>query len=242
MHWGSRWIKPNGVFFLETSHLSQFIAMGLVIESCIFRRPVFVLILAASLMASFGGTGLLLVLLASPLILLSMRPVHVLAAALFLPALLGLGAQIGWLDNVASRSDEASRDKSSGYYRFVEPAEAVVESLKGSPEIALLGEGAGSMRKGQGAAWPPYSKAIVEYGLIGAILWLLLVTVPVAGNGVPLIVSCAVLIQYHFLNGSFAVPLNVYYIWLLSAAYMVRKEPEAARAPLQGPAVAAPSP
>ena len=38
LKWNLPWIKPNGIVFLEVSHLSQFIGMALVIELARFRR------------------------------------------------------------------------------------------------------------------------------------------------------------------------------------------------------------
>lgn len=233
LYWNSPWIKPNAIVFLETSHVSQFIAMGLVIELWLFRRPIQSIVLALGLMASFGGTGLLLFMLSAPLILLKMRPAQIAAVIIAAPILLFVGNQIGWLDNVSERSAEVSKTKTSGYYRFVEPMEEVLASFSKSPDIAIFGQGAGTMRKGMDAAWAPYSKAFVEYGLIGAALWLLFMTVASVGHGVPFAVSWVVLVQYHLLNGAFAVPLHIYYIWLLAAAYNIHDKP--AQTPLPAP-------
>ena len=65
LKWNLPWIKPNGIVFLEVSHLSQFIGMALVIELARFRRLKFAALYAVALLSSFGGTGTLLVM-ASP--------------------------------------------------------------------------------------------------------------------------------------------------------------------------------
>ena len=61
IHWGSPWMKPNAVFFLETSHISQFIAMAIIIELSCFFRVRYLAFLGAALMTTFGGTGMLTV-------------------------------------------------------------------------------------------------------------------------------------------------------------------------------------
>ena len=49
--WNQPWYKPNGIVFLEVSHLSQFIGMALVIELARFRRLKYAALYAVALLS-----------------------------------------------------------------------------------------------------------------------------------------------------------------------------------------------
>ncbi|MEJ0071260.1 MAG: hypothetical protein WDO24_23740 [Pseudomonadota bacterium] len=66
LYWSSPYFKPNAIFLLEASHTSQFFAMALILELAVFFRLRYVLLFGCGLVATFAGTGLLLVLLSSP--------------------------------------------------------------------------------------------------------------------------------------------------------------------------------
>ena len=108
IHWGSPWMKPNAIFFLETSHISQFIAMAIVIELTCFFRLRYLAFFGAALLSTFGGTGMLTLLASLPFVLGRVPKGVILAGILLLPVFY-LGADaIGLLDNVKNRSTELS--------------------------------------------------------------------------------------------------------------------------------------
>jgi len=70
----------------------------------------------------------------------------------------------------------------------------------------------------------PVSKAVVEYGLLTAIIWMIFLHGCTLCSRVPFVASFAVLIQYDFLNGSLLMPISLAYCYLLSAAYVPSSE------------------
>ena len=229
--WSSPWMKPNGLVFLEASHVSQFIALGLVVELALFRRLPVVLALGAALLATYGVTGLLLVATCVPFLLAQLRKAVILGIVGFI-CLAGPAAyQAGLLDNFLRRTSEFSQDSSSGYNRFVLPFEWSVTAVTGPADLAWLGTGAGSMPKAindeeagtAGYTWPPYTKVIVEYGALAFMAWLLFIARSLVSDHIPLVISWAAFAQYNFLNGSLNVPIHTIYCVLLCAGYQVHE-------------------
>src|SRR5260370_10669177 len=64
---GSSLISSNGTFLAEPSFLSQFTALGILIEVLEFRRPRYLLVMALGFLVAYSGTGLMLLLLFLPL-------------------------------------------------------------------------------------------------------------------------------------------------------------------------------
>ena len=230
--WGSPWMKPNGVFFLETSHVSQFIALGLVVEITLFRTTGRIAALLLGLGATLGGTGMVLLVACLPLLLLRL-PARVLVVGMALaPLLLVAAAQGGLLAPLTKRTAEFSQNSSSGFNRFVLPMQWWLATLDGPADQAWLGRGAGSMPKTindeeegtAGYAWPPYTKVEVEYGLVTLCAWLAYVLASIFGSGAPAAVAFAAFVQFEFLNGSLNVPVHTVYCLFLCAGYRLTRE------------------
>lgn len=226
IHWGSPWMKPNAVFFLETSHISQFIAMAIVIELTCFFRVRYLAFLGAALLSSFGGTGMMTLALTVPFLLGRVPRGLILAGIVALPIAYMGASSIGLTSNIESRIGEFGSRGTSGEMRFSRPAEAVVDAMFGDEVDMLIGKGAGSMPKGQSAkganfAWAPYSKVFVEYGIIAFVFWAVLILTAMFGHGVPFAISWVVFLQYQFMNGSLNVPLHTIYAMLLAGGVMV---------------------
>jgi len=243
LRWDLPWIKPNSIFFLEVSHLSQFIGMALVIEMVKFRRLAFAGLYSVALLSSFGGTGTLLVLASTPFLLAKLPRKYTVAILFAAPFLLIIAAQIGVLDNFTGRVEEFGQEKSSGYNRFVLPAETAAEALGRDGLGGLLGTGAGSIPAGDpskggfnGFAWSPYAKVVYEYGLIGFLIWLPLTLVAIFNRGVPFLICWVAFLQYNFLNGALNVPLHTVYCYILAAGYvMMRPAPKPSAPPDDAP-------
>ena len=231
--WDSPWMKPNGVIFLETSHASQFIALGLVVEIALFRNVFRLGALLFGLAATLGGTGMLLVITCLPLLVVRLPQRVLIASVALAPIVLIAAAQGNLLDPLLKRTSEFSQNSSSGFNRFVLPMQWSLETLEGPTEQAWLGEGAGSMPKTvndeeegtTGYAWPPYTKIGVEYGLLTLLVWLAYVFTSIFGTGVPVVIAWAAFVQFNFLNGSLNVPIHTIYCVLLSAGYSLTDGP-----------------
>lgn len=227
LQWDSPWLKPNGLFFLEASHVSQFAAMGLVVELAFFKRRTLIALNAAALVLTFGGTGLVIVGLSIPFLLSKVRPHTLITVAATALCVLIIADSIGLLGAFTNRTAEFSRTNSSAYNRFIMPAERFVEFLQDDRGRLLVGTGAGTMPKAVnnlaqhtiGLAWPPYVKVAVEYGLIAFLCWLSFIVVAMFGGAAPFIAGWIAFVQYQFLNGSLNVPIHTIYCWLLCAGY-----------------------
>lgn len=225
--WGSRWTKPNGYWFLETSYVSQFCAMSLVIEACRRQRLFYLGATATGLLLSFGGTGMTLLALSIPVILFYVRPRLILIAILMMPLLFGAAIKSGLVENIESRAGEFTTEGKSGNQRFTVQLETLGATLTGPTREGLLGIGPGRMPQRLHLMWTPISKVIVEYGLFVYVLFWAFFFTSLFGRGVPFYVSWIVTMQYLFLNGSFLVPINSVICVMLAGMYQVTSEGKA---------------
>lgn len=221
--WRAQYMKPNAFFMLEASHTSQLLAMGAVIEICVFRRIWAIVALVCAQLASFGGTGVVLLLACLPLFpfYLPRRTILVLLGAAVL--IVAGASQTAVWQNFSKRTAELSKPNSSGNGRFVEPYHFMVETLVSSPSAVVSGVGPGngkeSTDRSQQLVMNPLVKAIVEYGLFVGVLWMVFIHGCILRTAAPGIVAVAVLIQYDFLNGSLLVPIHLVYCYILAGAY-----------------------
>jgi len=221
--WGSGLFKPNGIVMLEASFLSQFLALGLIIEYWAFGRPGRQFLLAAALVLSFSGTGLFLATLV--LLPMAMRRGVDRATLLLVVAavcvMLGLWAS-GYLTAIIGRVEEFSREGSSAYLRFIAPITRILEFLQ-EPDISrvFLGFGAGFIDREIGFAWNPPVKVLVEYGLV---VWMLyfafLISLTRALPSGPIAAALALL--YLLLGGGALLqPPIVFSCYFLAYGYIV---------------------
>ena len=226
LEWGNSYMKPNGLFFLEASYISQFLAFCLAFEICLFRRFSYLITFSVALVSTFGGTGLLLLLLCAPVIIfyLRIKLIPILLIAMFVGGIAAV--QLGVLDNVEQRTEEFGKPGSSGNMRFTHQWNTFVGVVQGDTEKALVGHGAGVMLRQLHTMVIPPTKVAYEYGLIVFPFWFLFIVYCMFGRGVPFIVSWAMLMHYLFLNGSFLVPINNYYIIVMACLFRVTGNPK----------------
>lgn len=225
--YGSKFFKPNAIVFLETSYVGQFIAMGFIIEVCFFRRMTMMAFLFPSILVTFSGTGMLLVLACSPLMLPYLRAKVLLGLMVAAPLALISAASLGVIDNAEKRlTQDFDRKGSSGQQRFLAPLETMEETLAEDLQTAVVGVGAGNIAKGFNIMWIPVAKALKEYGLIFFVLWFGMTVVFFFGAGRPVVISWMMFIVYHVCNGSLLVPLVSAYCYLLAAGYMIQGYPD----------------
>jgi hypothetical protein len=220
--WGSPWTKPNAIIFPETSFISGFLGMAFVIEMGFFRRPLYLVLLGISLLATLGGSGLLLVALAAPFLISRLSWGGIVCLTIGILVTVVVGTQLGPLDSVAQRSQELTNEDSSGYHRFVEPLNLLGESLFRDVSDALFGSGAGTAAKGLNIIWSPMSKAVNEYGFLFGVLFLLLTIAFMFGSGRPFLVSWACFVNYHLLGGGFVMPWYAVLAWVLVGGFSIR--------------------
>ena len=172
LKWRSGFMKPNAMFFLEASFLSQFLALGMVVEFALWRRPLRLLLITSALLATFAGTGLVILVAVAPL-LVARLPARVLGVTLVLAfvAFVGLLAT-GWFDQVLWRLGRFDQEGSSGNSRFVAPL-TLLASLCQDPSAYFQGSGVGSTIKDWGTSFWNIAKLASEAGLLTAVTYTL---------------------------------------------------------------------
>jgi hypothetical protein len=201
LQYNGKYLEPNGIFFLEPSILSQFLAMALIIEFRIFRRWRNIILFGLTLLATFAGTGLFMVLACLPFLIprISMRT--------FLVGMMGSATvavvlvTTGWLERAMGRFEELGMNGRSGNERFVAPMQKLAEALQ-KPDSLFHGSGAGSIPIGGGEVWWPFTKDVVEYGLLMAVAFYVFAAWSVFKGARDIAIPIAALLAYSFLGGA----------------------------------------
>ncbi len=228
IQYGSRLMKPNAVFLLEASFVSQYIALGLIVELIFFGRMWRMLILTAGLLLTFAGTGLLLVIACAPFLVLRMSPRVILIALVVVVATGFAAVEFGWYTQVSHRMNEYQIASSSAHERFVSPATALLDFLQ-RPDALYSGLGAGQIDVGHGEAWWPVTKVTVEYGVLTAVAFYAFFLYSLFGDGGHLRMGFALFLFYNFLSGSFAVPVNALTCVFFCTLFRVANPPQPPR-------------
>jgi hypothetical protein len=226
-HWATvhpmgNWIKSNGFFMREPSFFSILMAFGLICELSLQKRTWVMAVFAMGLLLSYSGSGLLClgVALLFPLgrgTLARMLTFAVLAAALFL--LFGDALHLSYTLN---RASEFASTESSAYCRFIYPTASALEQMASRPWTALLGHGPGSiMRMGatcDGGFDTAFSKAVFEYGLVGALAFGVLILAALNRSAAPTRIRVAAAVTWLLLTGLLAGE-TLLFIYIISAMW-----------------------
>ncbi len=177
--------KSNGFFLIEPSVFSQFMALGVIVETLCFRRPVHLALFFAGLLVSVSGTGWMV--LGSYIVVLAVSSgLRGLLAAVALTAGCALAFTVlsfalpDVADMMSGRLTEFTLPGTSGYERFVTPFMALQSVLEAAPWTIFTGVGPG----GSEQLTVPYFyrlntpvKVLMEYGAFGLTFYLGLLTV-----------------------------------------------------------------
>jgi hypothetical protein len=140
--------KSNGFFLLEPSIFSQFMAMGLIIEILIERRPWVLVLLAIGLVVSGSGTGwvVLASFVLSSVFSMGVRGIILSAVIIVVVTVILLGIIVLVPDvsgALTGRLDELTRPGTSGHMRFITPFWLLSDIVSRSPGTLLFGLGGG---------------------------------------------------------------------------------------------------
>lgn len=221
--WGGLYYKPNGVFFLETSILSQYLALGVLAEFIFFRRAWALAILVAAELATLGGTGLMLLLVVAPFLIPRLGPRTLAAAVPAAAVVAAIAVSSGWLANVSMRMGTFSQGGSSANQRFVQPV-LYLDNLGSIGIDALRGIGAGNIPQVTDTVWWPVTKVSAEYGVPAAIALYVYIVYSLFKGTVSRVLALGCLIQYSILNGSYAMPLFMTTCAMLCTLFQVRPD------------------
>jgi len=230
LQYGSDVYKAQAFVFLEPSLLSQFSGLA-VVAAMRLRRPVWqVALLAVGLVAAFSGTGLIL-LAAGVVVLayaLALRPAYVVIGLVLVVTVLFSPAG----DVFERRAAEIHDPASSLALRFVLPYQEVGDGLADSPARWVRGAGPGgadrflgSRSEGEGLAvvYPLPAKALFEYGLPAALVFLWFFALALLRGAPSRVMAVTLLVQLCLLGGYLIAPHALLVAWCLSVAWERRE-------------------
>lgn len=217
---GSSLLKSTGLWFLEPSHFSQFLAFAIVIEILYFRRATRVALFCVAYLLSFSGTGCILI--GVTLIFYAIRRgnfLPLLAAALSIAVIAVAFHDVPPLSVFFNRLAEFSNGQASGSMRFLAPFRFVDDVLVEHPGWLALGAGPGSIDnawgildyKMQDSSW---LKLLTEYGIVGAVPFMAFYLYCLFWRSPDLVLSVGCLTQFLLLGGY----LNSFYVQFLHMA------------------------
>jgi len=230
--WGSPYDKPQAFVFLETSFLSQFLALGLALEIMVFRRMWRMSLFTAGIFATFAGTGLLLLALTLPVMLgrASLRTTAIVIVVLIVA--MAVAVESGWLATVANRFDEYQQNGASANHRFIEPFQRMADML-GHPSALYSGIGAGQIEKTDNFQFWPLAKVAVEYGYLTAALFYAFVLYALFDRA-PSKVLAFTLVVWFSLEGALLTAVNPFVCMMLSSFFLLPRTAGTRRPPATG--------
>lgn len=180
LEYGSPYYRANGIFMLEPSFFSQFLAVAMVVELLRRMRWRVLALLLAAILVSYSGTGLVLLAACVPLILVARGRWDLLivgGAAVVLALAVGSATRSEFVRVFFARAGEFSAPGSSGFARFIGGFYLFEQFQWQDPLRTLFGFGAGSVDGYTRQANLPVSgsnilfKMVFEFGLVGAVAY-----------------------------------------------------------------------
>jgi len=199
--------RVNGVFLLEPSFFSQLMALGIVGELCSRNRVPLMLLYLAAMLFSYSGTGILVLAVVLPILFVRRRRWDFVLYAALLGLLLVLLSGTIHMDAFVARAGSFTSSKSSAFARFVGGFYLLSDRVWPDTYRTLFGFGPGSFADlastaHTSAAEMTLFKSLVEYGLVGSIMFFSFVCAAVFSNSADLEIKVAVLMTL-LLNGSY---------------------------------------
>ncbi|CAO5246280.1 O-antigen ligase like membrane protein [Frankia sp. AgKG'84/4] len=235
VQYGSPLYKSNGFVCLEASFCSQFLGFGIVV--CVlrggswWRLPMLVL----AILSTVSGTGLLLLAFAGVLLAVH-KGARFAVTALIGVSLVALIISFTPASSIfAARATETSSSTSSGSLRFVQPYQRTWDSLGKDPATVIFGNGPGYadrdasaffQRTGLPLNYALVPKLILEYGVLGTILFLAFILTMFVRGSQSFVLSGSVLIFYIVLSGGLLAPVVTGLGLLLVAWFTVTPQDE----------------
>ena len=236
--YGASLFKSNGIFMLEPSFYSKFIATAIVIEFVFFKRMKVIFLFILGYLFSFSGTGLIILVVAAfPILrLLGIKQVIVILILALVPTYFFF--ESGYGEVMMGRTGEFTSPESSAYIRFVAPYLAYYEFLKVSTlQVILLGSGPGTLESFSGILYSfnvdsalrlahenAYIKLLIEYGLLGGIPFCILIIYSFFHQNQSRILSVVLFVNYSVLTGALLQAPTFYLCLLLGMLFVNEKE------------------
>ncbi|MGC3981970.1 MAG: hypothetical protein QM808_11965 [Steroidobacteraceae bacterium] len=215
LEYGSTVIRANGVFMMEPSYLSQLLAVAIIVELVTRNRWWLWSLYGIAMLVSYSGTGFMVLGLCVPVVLLTQQRWGLLVAMVVGGLLFGVivenFGQYLYLDTFMARTGEFNSTGSSGFARFVGGFYLFDQFLWDQPLRALIGTGAGTFKEYAPLAHFPVAemplfKMVLEFGLLGALLYFSFLFFCLSSSALPGPVALAVGATF-LLNGLY-VPFS----------------------------------
>ncbi|WP_369054989.1 hypothetical protein [Kineococcus terrestris] len=229
IEYGASVYRANAFVFLEPSIFAQFLALALL--SSLVRRASLLraVVLGAAMICCISGTGLLYV--AFGVVLLAVRRGGVWTARIVVAAVVGglvaLATPFGAI--IASRTDEASVDNSSGSLRFVQPYEQILGTWATDPLTTLWGAGAGWADQladqifgatGLPINFSGIAKLVLEYGIPATVLFATFAVLAIARRSPSPTLAWSGLFANAVLTGALLQPQVLYVLLPLCSLFI----------------------
>ncbi len=221
IHYGATFVRPNGLFMLEPSSISLMLAISLIIEVMYFRRLWRMLFFAVALIGCLGGTGMVMMAVAAPFLLVRQdrkTVIKILAAG---AVCLAIAVPLGVTDELIGRAGEFDAPTSSGFGREIIPAMRLMQ-LVNDPDFYVYGNGAGSLVE---SSWP-VTKLGSEYGLIVTLVYVIMFLL-FTGRCPNTALKYSFLFVFHFTGAYTVNPIALELLFLLCTSVVPVGDPDA---------------
>lgn len=212
--------KSTGLWFLEPSHFSQFLAIAVIIELRHFNRPKRLLLYLGSMGLCFSGTGIILLVFVGAILVIQQKRIGII-----LLAILGFLSILVFRDIFPfsiffDRLSDFTNPLASGSGRFIAPYWVIADLIEeGRVHVLLWGLGPGQLKMiveftdyfVQDSSW---FKLVVEYGYVAVMFFALFFIVSLFRNSPDKILSTACLVQFLFLGG-YLLSFYVHFLFLV---------------------------
>ena len=211
IHYASTQVRATGVFMLEPSFLTQFLAVAIIAETLTSTKLWRLGLYAVGILVAHAGTGLLILLIVMPFAVITRRRWDlVLLGAVGIAIAIAFGDVLN-LERLTNRTAEFSDPNSSGFARFVGGFYMFEQMLWPNLWRALFGYGAGSFMEYTHlftieVADMPMTKMIFEFGLVGAAVYFSFIASCLFSSPLPKLLSLGVALSF-LLNGMY-VPFS----------------------------------
>lgn len=207
LSYGSPVYRVNGVLFLEPSFVSYFLGLAAVVALFQGRSSLVVGLLLVGLVPTLAGNGVVTLLLGAFVIALSPRRRNLVSLVLPMVAAVVVAFATPVAARFATRLTEGGSEGTSLSLRVVEPYGALLPPWLADPVTTLLGDGAGAATEytsggAQGLLAPVVPKLLLEYGGIGAALFLLFLLWSLLAGGGERPWTLALMVSYLVLNAA----------------------------------------
>jgi hypothetical protein len=234
LSFGSTLLRSNAYVLLEPSFLSQYCAIAILMELAFYHKRWRYPIYAAGLFSSAGGTGLVvLMIFAVSYAWRHKKMPHVAIAGAVALVTLSMFPDNPVIQNMLGRTTEITSPGSSGYGRFVAPFVQASIQLEDVPDwITGLGPGAGNGDRLVRSGWSLNEianlmapiKMVIEYGLMGAVPFMIFITRAFFDRSRSVVLSLAMFICYTFMSSSLQHPPAVYLSYVIAMMFPMRRD------------------